>query len=193
MFFRMIFGLPGAALVTALLFVAMALMVRQDTQIVDQFAETPKIEILAKLESTPPRTMSPRPEPINPPPLVEIILPAPSAFPEGTIPTEIVPGPKDKGGKLDFPASMQPTVRIPPPYPDICRARGAQGVVIVEFDVTAEGTVVNPRIVSSDNECLDRTVLNTIQKWKYSPRQDSSGRPIPQRGLREFFNFQLTE
>ena len=27
---------------------------------------------------------------------------------------------------------------------------------------------VNPRIVSSANSCLDRTVLNTIQKWKYA-------------------------
>ncbi len=192
MFFRMIFGLPGAAFVTGFLFFAMAWMVRQEAQPLPP-VDPPKIDILAKLTPTTPKPAPPRPIEIEDPPEVVIDFPTPSPNPGPTIPTEIFPGPGGEGGKIDFPTGMQPTVRIPPPYPDNCRARGAQGVVIVEFDVTAEGTVVNPRIVSSANACLDRTVLNTIQKWKYQPKQDSSGRPIPQRGVREFFNFQLTE
>jgi TonB family protein len=64
---------------------------------------------------------------------------------------------------------------------------------MVEFDVTAEGSVINPRVIASENSCLDRSALNTIQKWKYTPKTDGSGRPVPQRGLRQTFNYQLTE
>lgn len=193
MFFRMIFGLPGAAFVTGFLFFAMAWMVRQEAQPLPP-DDPPKIDILAKLKPTSfeKRQLPPRVIPDDPPDIViETAPPQRNPGPEFKIDPIPDPGPRD--GKIDFPTGMQPTVRIPPPYPDNCRARGAQGVVIVEFDVTAEGTVVNPRIVSSANSCLDRTVLNTIQKWKYQPKQDGNGRPVMQRGVREFFNFQLTE
>jgi TonB family protein len=64
---------------------------------------------------------------------------------------------------------------------------------MVEFDVTAEGSVINPRVIASENSCLDRSALNTIQKWKYTPQTDGSGRPVAQRSLRQTFNYQLTE
>lgn len=192
MFFRMIFGLPGAAFVTGFLFVAMAWMIRQDAQVGPQI-DPPKIEITAKLKPTPPKVTPIPPQSIDPPPPIEIEPSPPSPNPGGNFLVEPVPTPGPGGRSTIFPSAMQPTVRIPPPYPDNCRARGAEGVVIVEFDVTAEGEVVNPRIVTSANACLDRTVLNTIQKWKYQPKQDGNGRPVMQRGVREFFNFQLTE
>ena len=85
---------------------------------------------------------------------------------------------------------MQPVVKLPPAYPESCKARGASGVVIVEFDVTAEGNVVNPRIISSADGCFERTVLSTIQKWKYPPPQED-GRAVARRGVREAFRFEL--
>lgn len=192
MFFRMLFGLPGAALVTAFLFVAMAWMIRQDATILPP-VETPEFSILARLKPTEPKPSPPRPTTPDQPEPPVIDFPEPSDNPGGAIPMDLPPGPTGKIGVLDFPTGMQPTVRIPPSYPQACRSRGAQGVVIVEFDVTAEGEVINPRIVSSANACFDRTVLTTVQKWKYPPKQGSDGRPAIQRGVRESFNFQLTE
>ncbi len=193
MFFRMIFGLPGAAFVTALLFIAMAFMVRQQAQPLPP-VDTPEISILAELEPTDPKAKPPKPTDINAPEPIDIEFLPPSLNPGPTIPIEVLPGPGPGGtGGIGFPAGMQPTVRIAPAYPENCRARGAQGVVIVEFDVTAEGTVVNPRIISSANSCFDRAVIKTISNWKYTPRTGADGRPVPQRGLREFFNFQLEE
>lgn len=190
MLFRMLFGLPGAAFITGFLFVAMAWMIRQEAQPLPP-VDPPKIDILAKLKPTPPTP--PKPLPIVDPEPPKIEFPTPATNPGRTIPTILPPNPGPDGGIIQFPELLKPTVKIAPPYPENCKARGAQGVVVVEFDVTAEGDVVNPRIISSANSCLERTVLNTIVKWKYSPRQDSGGRPIPQRGLREYFNFQLTE
>lgn len=190
MFFRMIFGLPGAVIVTALLFMAMAWMVRQEAQPLPP-VDPPQYSILAKLKPTTPGPQPPKP--IDQPEPIDIDFPDPIDRPGPGDPIDIRPTPTDTGGPIGPTTFSTPTVRIAPPYPENCRARGAQGVVIVEFDVTAEGTVVNPRIVASENSCLDRTVLNTISKWKYPPKEDSSGRPVPQRGLQESFVFQLTE
>ena len=192
MFFRMFFGLPGAAIITALLFLAMGWMIRQEGEIGTPPPPVPSV--VAKIKETTPDTKPP-PRQILPaqpkPPDIDFI--ARVTNPGPTIPTEIIPGPTDSDGRIKFLGGTQPTIRIPPAYPENCRARGAQGVVMVEFDVTAEGAVVNPRVVASENSCLDRAALNTISKWKYQPQTDSSGRPIPQRSLRQTFNFQLTD
>jgi protein TonB len=87
---------------------------------------------------------------------------------------------------------LRPVFKPAPQYPENCRSRGAQGVVIVEFDVTPEGAVVNPRIVSSADSCLDRTVLRTIASYRYPPTVED-GRPVMRRGVQEVFNFQLTD
>lgn len=192
MFFRIIFGLPGAAVVTALLFLAMGWMIRQEAQPLPP-TPTPDFDILAKLKPTPPKPTPPRPEPLDLPEPIDIDFPDPVDNPGPNVPVEKLPGPTERGGIRLDPISTQPTIRIPPAYPENCRARGAQGVVMVEFDVTAEGAVVNPRVIASENSCLDRAAIQTISKWKYQPQTDSSGRPVPQRGLRQSFNFQLTE
>ncbi len=188
MLFRWLFGVPGAALVTAALFLAMAFMIRQEATLGK--SQTPEISILAKLDPTPPGKRPPtRRPPIAAPDPVRIDFPERGVGPDGVI-SEIPTGPDRTIGPIIIPGAMHPVVRIPPPYPDNCRSRGAQGVVIVEFDVTAEGDVVNPRILSSADGCLDRTVLSTIQKWKYPP-PEQDGRPVARRGVREVFNFQL--
>lgn len=189
MFFRWFFGLPGAALISALLFLGMAYMIRQEAPSVSP-VDPPDISITFKPDP-PTRTIKPpRPEPLPVPPPTKI-----DRQPRGDIPGPIIEftPPVDLtggAGRIDFPGTMQPVVKIPPSYPENCRTRGAQGVVIVEFDVTAEGNVVNPRIISSADGCLDRTVLQTIQKWKYPP-PEQDGRPVARRGVREVFNFQL--
>jgi protein TonB len=191
MFFRMIFGLPGAAIITALLFLAMGLMIKQDAQPTAPI-DAPDFSILAELEPSDSKPKPPtRVKTVAPPP-VEIDFVPPSDKP-GPTSIDKIPGPNiDGGGPIGNWYGTPPTIRIAPTYPENCRARGAQGVVMVEFDVTADGAVVNPRVIASENSCLDRAALNTISKWKFQPQTDSSGRPIPQRGLRQSFNFQLT-
>ncbi len=189
MFFRWLFGIPGAALISALLFLGMAYMIRQEA-VTATPVDPPDISITFKPEP-PTKTIKPPPRqklPEPPPTIIDRVPPGP--VPGPVIDPKPPVDPTGGAGKLVLPTSMQPVVKIPPSYPEACRSRGAQGVVIVEFDVTAEGNVVNPRIISSADGCLDRTVLSTIQKWKYPP-PEQDGRPIARRGVREVFNFKL--
>lgn len=193
MFFRMFFGLPGAAIITALLFLAMGLMIRQEAPPVVP-VEPPNLSILAKLKPTDPAVKPPPREILPEAPPVDIEFAPPVSNPGPTIPIEKIPGPNTDGGfRMGDWTGTKPTITFAPQYPENCRARNAEGVVMVEFDVTADGAVVNPRVVASENSCLDRAALATISKWKFQPKTDGDGRPIPQRGLRQTFNFQLTD
>lgn len=193
MFFRMFFGLPGAAIITALLFLAMGMMIRQEAPIGDP-APPLDLSIIAKLRPTDPAVKPPPREALPDAPPVDIDFAPAVPNPGPTIPTEkLTPPITDGGFKMGDWTGTKPTITFAPQYPENCRARNAEGVVMVEFDVTADGAVVNPRVVASENSCLDRAALSTISKWKFQPKTDSDGRPIPQRGLRQTFNFQLTD
>ncbi len=188
MIFRWLFGLPGAALISALLFLGMAYMIRQEAQ-VGPPVDPPNLTVTFKpeppsiIKKPPPREKLPDP----PPTQIERQPPGPNPGPViDPRPPVVTPG----GGEFFIPGPMQPVVKLPPAYPESCKARGASGVVIVEFDVTAEGNVVNPRIISSADGCFERTVLSTIQKWKYPPPQED-GRAVARRGVREAFRFEL--
>lgn len=191
MFFRMIFGLPGAAVITGLLFLAMGWLIRQEAQI---GKPPPKVEpVVATIEEPevrpdpPDRKLPPAPTP------VEIMRTPPSDNPGPTFTIDPVTQPTDSGGiDIDI-VGTKPAVTFAPMYPENCRARGAQGIVVVEYDVTPDGQVVNPRVVASENACLNRAAMMTISKWKYTPKKDASGRAVAQRGLRQSFNFQLTD
>lgn len=193
MFFRMIFGLPGAAFITALLFLAMGWMIRTQEPQIDEptiidVAILPTIkdsDLIDQSKKTPRTDLSKAPE-------TKIDLPKKTGQ-VGPIEIGPLPGPKKGDGAITLPPVLTPTVKIPPGYPENCLAKGAQGAVVVEFDVTAEGTVANPRIVSSADSCFDRAVMRAIVNWKYSPQTDGDGRPITRRGVRETLVFELTE
>lgn len=184
-FFRWIASLPFAAAVTIGLFIAMSGLIVRDAQ-----TEPPKdaaqINILAKIRPTEPAPPKPTPSTLDKqdPPEIDTRNRTKSEKPGGLgeLPDlekeEIpVPGPKLGGGT--------PIIRAAPQYPEACRARGAEGVVLVRFDVTDRGEVTNVRIISSDNRCFDRTVIKTVMSWKYSPQA--------RRDMVEKFVFTLTE
>ncbi len=189
MFFRWLFGLPGAALIAGLLFLGMAYMIRQEATTPPP-VDPPNIAITFK-PAPPTRSVKPPLREALPDlPPTKIEPQPPSRNPGVALPVDPPPGPAGGSGRVFVPGPMQPVVKPPPAYPEACRARGAEGVVIVEFDVTAEGNVVNPRIISSADGCLDRAVLQTIQKYKYPPPQED-GRPVARRGVQEVFRFKL--
>lgn len=191
MLFRWFFGLPGAALVTALLFIGMAALIKQDAEL--KAAQPAEISILPKIKESEPKPKLPvRPTQPEPPKPVDIEPTQRIDNPGGLDPIDITPGPSSVGPGPILPGQLRPVFKSAPQYPENCRSRGAQGVVIVEFDVTPEGTVVNPRIVASADSCLDRTVLRTIASYRYPPTVED-GRPVMRRGVQEVFNFQLTD
>lgn len=60
---------------------------------------------------------------------------------------------------------------IAPDYPNRC-TRGANDMesVSLRFDVSTEGRAVNMRVTSSTNSCFETEALNTVGRWRFSPR-----------------------
>ena len=101
-----------------------------------------------------------------------------------------------------------PIVKVQPQYPRRALQRGLTGWAIVEFTVTAQGTVrdavtiencgrvQNARseeeCVDSPNSVFDRAAEQAATKFKYKPKI-VDGDPVETAGVRNKITFQLTE
>lgn len=186
MLFRWMFGLPFAALVTAALFFMMSGMIGQEVEIAPQ-KDRPRLKILADPTPAPTTSTEPPPRITDDPPEIELrkTLPGPRPSPGTVIPDR---GPID-GGPIGPGKFSTPVIKIAPQYPEACRSRGAEGDVVVRFDVTPEGDVANVEIVSSADPCFNRTVRYTVAKWKFPPLAGGGLRA----GVMERFSFRLVE
>lgn len=190
-FFRWMIGLPVAAVVTAALFFIMAGLISQDNTIIADPTPIPEWKILAEIEDAAIDRTPPKPPMLKDPPPDTVIpktLPGPKPTPSPAIP--------DKGA-IDTPTPGPgpigaPAITFPPQYPEACRSRSAEGDVAVQFDVTPEGNVVNIRIIESADPCFNRTVRNTVAKWKYPPAVQND-RAVMRYGVIERFSFKLVE
>lgn len=78
-----------------------------------------------------------------------------------------------------------------PPYPQIARENGWEGLVVLEVSVSREGTAESVTVVQgSGYKILDQAALKTVRKWRFLPaRTDrlafSSSVRIPVRFLLE--------
>lgn len=64
-----------------------------------------------------------------------------------------------------------PMVVIRPIYPRDALMKGQEGWVKVEFTITADGTVKNPRVIDSrPPRVFNREAIRAILKWKFKPR-----------------------
>jgi len=190
-FFRWIVGLPFAALITAGLFMLMAGLIQRPSLNLAEPQDAPKIQILAK-ERLPLEPLPTNPKELLKDPPETIIPPAPAqgkpkGVPVGPTPKTYKVDPGKNTGRFDA-----PVIKHAPLYPEACRSRAAEGGVLVQFDVTPEGSVVNIQILQSADSCFNRTVRKTVAKWKYPPAY-RNGRPITRYGVIERFSFQLTD
>ena len=64
-----------------------------------------------------------------------------------------------------------PIVRVPPQYPMRASERGLEGWVVVEFTITATGTVRDVVVIAAEPpRIFDRAAIQAVEKWKYRPR-----------------------
>ncbi len=97
-------------------------------------------------------------------------------------------GPSLSGGAT---GGAVPLSRIAPIYPLSARRRGIEGEVTVEFDIGADGSVENIRVVRSDPPGMfDSYVINAVQKWRYRPRM-VNGEAQPRRNVYANLKFEL--
>ena len=84
-----------------------------------------------------------------------------------------------------------PVKRVAPIYPKRCNRRAADNEkVSVGYDITADGRVTNARILSSTNSCFDRSALNAIKRWRFTPAS-RDGVAIASTGQATNFSFAL--
>jgi len=86
-----------------------------------------------------------------------------------------------------------PIVKIAPVYPMRALNRGLEGYVIVEFTVTAAGTVRDVVVVDAKPEGIfDKASVAAALKFKYKPRI-VNGEPITVEGVRNIFRYNLED
>ena len=90
--------------------------------------------------------------------------------------------------------SREPLYRhISPLYPKACVQKRAEGAVLVQFDITAEGNVVNASIIESPDRCFNSTVLKLVSGWRYSAMCNTEGKPVARYDQQTVIRFQLEE
>lgn len=63
----------------------------------------------------------------------------------------------------------QPIIRVVPVYPEFAVERHVEGYVNLSYDVTADGEVVNVRILDAKPEHIfNDSAIKALSRWKYS-------------------------
>ena len=86
-----------------------------------------------------------------------------------------------------------PIVKVAPTYPRRALSRGIEGYAVIEYTVTKQGTVRDPKVVESEPEgVFDKAALKSAARYKYKPRV-INGEPVEVPGVRTKITFKLAE
>ncbi len=94
----------------------------------------------------------------------------------------------DQSNRLASYAVLQ---RVEPVYPSKAAVEKIEGFVVVEFDISTVGTVINPKIIKSQPQGLfDKSSLRAVQQWLYLPDFEN-GKAKETQGVRTKFTYRL--
>jgi protein TonB len=100
-------------------------------------------------------------------------------------------GPHLGGAPSD--SDIVPLVRVLPQYPPRAASQGIEGWVVVEFTISAAGTVKDPVVIDAEpSSIFNRAMLRAIRKWKYKPKI-VDGVAVERTGVRVRQNFLLED
>ena len=129
------------------------------------------------IEPPPPPVTEQEPEPnpdqknTHPPIPEETPPPQPQQPPSAAVP----PAPAPSQARVDVDKKPSPRSRIKPEYPEGARQRGEEGVVKLELDISANGTVDGVRIVASCGFAeLDQAAVQTAKRACFVPARRGS-------------------
>jgi periplasmic protein TonB len=85
-----------------------------------------------------------------------------------------------------------PIVQVAPQYPARAADMNLEGYVILEFTVTSEGLVRDPRVIESSHQIFERAAVDAVLRFRYRPRViDGNAVEVP--GVRFRITFQLAD
>lgn len=92
----------------------------------------------------------------------------------------LIGGRDDSVLRLDQVASPPRIVaRITPKYPPLARARGLEGVVVLEAVVDRQGHVESNGLhVVQSHDPFDHAAVDAFQRWRFEPARDAKGEPV---------------
>ncbi|MDL3986746.1 energy transducer TonB [Shewanella xiamenensis] len=186
-----------SALITLGLFVFMAQLIHNPQPLSGQTSDAPQINILMSERTPIPPKESRQPEPPKPIPTrervttpgesAEVVEFSPQTFtPEMPIQTTFF-------NQSTITAEALPVVQESPRYPIEAAQNGKEGYVVVGFDITADGTVSNVRVLDANpKRVFDKAALSAVQNWKYKPKFDA-GKAVPQLNQQVQLDFKLDQ
>lgn len=91
---------------------------------------------------------------------------------------------------VDLDEKPRPIMPLRPIYPPQARMRKLEGLVVVEFVVSPDGTVRNAEVVSSQpGEVFNKVALQAVERWRFNPGT-KGGKPVAAR-VRQKVEFRL--
>jgi len=83
-------------------------------------------------------------------------------------------------------------VRVAPVYPARALTYGIEGYVVVQFDISAEGQVLNVVIIESTDSVFDSAAIKAAKRFKFKPRV-VNGLALASYGIQNMFRFRLDD
>lgn len=175
----------------------MAQLIHNPQPLSGQATDAPQINILMSERTPIPPKESRKPEPPKPIPTrerittpgesTEVVDFNPQTFtPEMPIQTTLFT-------QSSMSAEALPLVQVSPRYPIEAAQNGKEGYVVVGFDITADGTVSNVRVLDANpKRIFDKEALSAVQNWKYKPKFDA-GKAVPQLNQQVQLDFKLDQ
>lgn len=106
-------------------------------------------------------------------------------------PADLASAPRAGAALSDM--DVVPLVRIAPQYPRRAAERGIEGWVLLEFTITAAGTVRNAVVVDAEPRGIfDREAIRAVEKFKYRPKIEN-GVPVERPGVQIVLTFKLED
>jgi len=185
----------GAIMTFALLFVMQSLITLQPGIVIDSrptnFVEFIKRRIIdTPLRPTDPiidkekltRTPLPPTRPTSSGPQIPVHVPAEVLNPPAAT------GRPTIGAITD--GALVNMVRVAPVYPSRALTYGIEGYVVVQFDVTADGRVVDVVIIESTDSVFNKAAIQAAESFKFKPRV-VDGLALASYGIQNIFRFEI--
>lgn len=187
----------ASALITLGLFVFMAQLINNPQTVTGQASDAPQINILMSERTPIPPKEKTKPEPPKPIPARErVSVPGETSesltfTPETFMPE--MPTQTTLYTQSAMTAEALPVVQVSPRYPIDAAQSGKEGYVVVGFDITADGTVSNVRVLDANpKRVFDKAALSAVQNWKYKPKFDA-GKAVAQLNQQVQLDFKLDQ
>lgn len=139
-----------------------------------------------------------KPQQERPPPVPEIPQMAHSSGDVGGSAVQLMAPMVDAAGAMSrmtmsagSDRDIMPLVRINPDYPPRALSRGIEGYVIVQFTISATGSVKDLIVVEAKPEGIfDDAAMRAVARWRYNPKVEE-GVAVERVGVQTMITFKL--